>query len=362
MNTLKKEKTKNNLRVLFGPIHIAGNFLGYSQGLSSLGVSSKIVLTKKHSFEYNDKNTEYLGNKIDLNKVNLKFDKGRIRGSFNLSNYKFLKFIDKFDIFHFTFGHSLLSENRDIPILKSKGKKIVMQFCGCDIRCRDIVTSENRKASPCTDCRIECITAQKRDTVKFWETHADAIISHPEYSQLLTKPYHYFIIGIDPDKWDEGKLQENSVPLIVHAPSMQDVKGTKYIVEAVNSLKNEGYDFEFKLLENMPNDELKTILQKADIVVDQLLCGWYGHLAVECMALGKPVLAYVDEKWCRQVGYAVEVPIINTTKDNIYENLKKLIKNPGLRKDCGRKSREYVEKVHDYRKVAKELLNIYSSI
>ena len=30
---------------------------------------------------------------------------------------------------------------------------------------------------------------------------------------------------------------------------------------------------------------------QADLVVDQVLIGWYGALAVETMAMGKPVIA-----------------------------------------------------------------------
>ena len=352
-------KKENNLRVLFGPVHIAGNFLGYSRGLSKLGIESKIVLTQPHSFKYDEGNIEYLSGKIDLNKVDLRLKSGKIRGSFNLSNYKFMNFIDRFDIFHFIFGYSLLPDRRDIPILKAKGKKIVMQFCGCDIRCREIINNEKRPVSVCDDCSIECLTQPKKELAAFWEENADAIISHPEYSQLLKKKYYNFIIGIDTSRWKPVNYQENSKVLIAHAPSAQDIKGTKYVIEAVDRLKSERDDFEFILLEKLPNEELKKIIERADIVIDQLMCGWYGHFAVECMALGKPVLAYFDENWRRQVPYAKDAPIFNTTKQNIYENLKKLLDNSDLRREIGRKSREYAENVHNDEKVARDLLEIY---
>src|SRR6058998_2007963 len=35
--------------------------------------------------------------------------------------------------------------------------------------------------------------------------------------------------------------------------------------------------------------------ETADLLVDQLLTGWYGAVAVEMMALGKPVVCYLRE-------------------------------------------------------------------
>lgn len=361
-NTSKKIE-KNNLRILFGPIHIAGNFIGYSQGLKELGISSRIVLTEEHPFKYEEENLEYLNKKIKLHKISLKVVNGKIFGGFNfLSNYQFLKFIDQFDIFHFTFGKSLLPENQDVPIIKAKGKKIVMQFCGCDIRCREIIMKEKRQTSVCDDCKEECHLRAKKDLAQFWENNADAIISHPEYSQLLTKKYYPFIIGIDTKKWKGISGKKESKTLVVHAPSSPQWKGTKYIIEAINLLKSERDDFEFKLLSNMSNEEVKKTLIDADVVVDQLMCGWYGHLAVESMALGKPVLCHLEDKWCEKAGYAMDAPIVRTTKENIYENLKKLLDDPNLRKNIGIKSRIYVENIHDYKKVARSLLDIYQNI
>ena len=77
---------------------------------------------------------------------------------------------------------------------------------------------------------------------------------------------------------------------MLHAPSRRIVKGTKYILDAVEELKSEGLKFDFKMVEGMKNSDAKELYRTADIVVDQLRIGWYGVLAVEAMALGKPVI------------------------------------------------------------------------
>ncbi len=49
----------------------------------------------------------------------------------------------------------------------------------------------------------------------------------------------------------------------------------------------------FEIIENKPNKEAIEIYKKADIVIDQVLVGWYGAFAVEVMKMGKPVAVFI---------------------------------------------------------------------
>lgn len=123
--------------------------------------------------------------------------------------------------------------------------------------------------------------------------------------------------------------------------------------------KKEGCPIDFILVENKPNNEALEIYKEADIIIDEVLAGPYGILAIECMALGKPVLCRRDEKLSK---YYDDLPIINTSPDKIYDNLKTLIENPKMRKELGIKSRKYVEKNHDAKKIAKQLIALYKTL
>ena len=112
------------------------------------------------------------------------------------------------------------------------------------------------------------------------------------------------------------------------------------------------------LLENIPHDQVKEYYAKSDIVIDQLLCGWYGGFAVEAMAMEKPVISYLrKEDLDRFVPFKDEIPIINSTKDSLYDDLIPLIENEALRKRKGKEGRKYVEKYHDPMKIAKKLID-----
>lgn len=334
----------NKLRVFLGPHHIAGLLWEYRQGLRSLGVDAKVVLFYEHPFNYPaDIEFTFTGNKYT------KFLKKTINGFIQLP-----KFMRDFDVFHFVFGNSLLPYNLDVYILKLFRKKIVMQFVGSDIRPRKMADNEKLNIN------------KKRRVAQFWEKYADAIISFPEYSQLLTKKYHIITLGYDLEYWKpftSSKFKkDNNKLLIVHAPSHREKKGTGYITKAVDKLIKVGYKIKFKLLENLQNSEVREWVNISDIVVDQLPTGWHGAFAVESMALAKPTLCYINEEWKKEVEYATNLPLVNTTPDNLYDNLKLLIENPDLRKEIGQKSRKYVEEVHDSKKVAKRLLELYKSL
>jgi len=110
------------------------------------------------------------------------------------------------------------------------------------------------------------------------------------------------------------------------------------------------------LIENMPNNKAIEYYKKADIVIDQLLIGWYGMFAMECMAFGKPVCSYISEDL---ESYMPFNPIINTSPENIVENLRILAENGSFRKEAGYKSRKYIEEMHDANKIARKINNIY---
>ena len=115
---------------------------------------------------------------------------------------------------------------------------------------------------------------------------------------------------------------------IGHAPSHRAVKGTNLIIDALNSLKKKGFSFELVLIEGLSNSEARKKYETVDVLVDQLFAGWYGGLAVEAMALGKPVLVMRDTTE-RPEGIATgTAKLVGTDSANITKNVTLLIENP----------------------------------
>jgi len=145
----------------------------------------------------------------------------------------------------------------------------------------------------------------------------------------------------------------------VHAPTDKRLKGTEYILGAVARLEKE-HALRLLLLDRVPHRQAIQTYQTADIVVDQVLGGTYGVLAVEAMALGKPVVCYVRED-LRET-YPEELPIVSANPEDVYQKLKMLVENAPLRHRLGIRGREYVERYHDSMKIAEQLVGLYERL
>ena len=131
-------------------------------------------------------------------------------------------------------------------------------------------------------------------------------------------------------------------------------------------LQSEGVEFDFEIIEGLSHKDALKTYERADLLIDQLLIGWYGGLAVELMAMGKPVICYIREEDLVFLpdGMRQDLPIINANPENIYEVLKQKIQGESIESlaDIGRRSRIYVEKWHDPQMTSLQLKANYESI
>lgn len=175
---------------------------------------------------------------------------------------------------------------------------------------------------------------------------------NPDLMHVLPKraifmPY----CSISPKEWLPKFTQLKKRPLkIGHAPSNRIAKGTDLILKAVSDLKAEGFNFEFELIENLSNEDARKRYEAIDILIDQLFYGWYGGVAVEAMALGKPVMVYIRSddlgfipKMMREEFLFIEVNP-KTIKDGLREVL--MMSRPELL-EIAHRSRGFVERWHD---------------
>jgi glycosyltransferase involved in cell wall biosynthesis len=152
---------------------------------------------------------------------------------------------------------------------------------------------------------------------------------------------------------------ERERPLVVHAPSHLEKKGTKFVVDACAQLP-----VDLDVVHGVPNAEARARYRRADIVVDQMHYLWHGVFTIEAMAYGKPVVTHLDESAVRQTeeAFGIEVPIVRATPETLVEALRPLVESFEDRRRLGEASRSYVERVHDVDKVADRLIEIYDTL
>lgn len=264
-----------------------------------------------------------------------------------------LSLLSSYDIYVFQYGSSLLPAYRDFPLLKRMGKKIICLFNGDDIRhwsagepiwqSYGLELSKFYRSYP---------LANSLRTLRMAERYADAIYSIPSQSELAVRPYMHFYVAVNLSLY-EHRVPERDVPVVVHAPSFRGLKGTEEILAALEKLRSEGVKFELRLLEGKTNQEVIRELEDADVVVDQLDVPLHGMLALEGMATGCAVAGGNHPEF---IPLPPDRPVLHVGVANVYSQLRRLLTDKELRLRLAYSGRPFVEKYHDYREVARRML------
>jgi len=136
-------------------------------------------------------------------------------------------------------------------------------------------------------------------------------------------------------------------------------------LDAVERLRAEGLKFDFRLVEGLTQLEARKLYEQADLVIDQLLAGWYGGFAVEAMALGKPVICYLRRRDFAflPAKMAEELPLIEANPHSITSVLRDWLQRSSIqRRERGRMGRLFVEKWHNPQHIARRLLEDYRQV
>jgi hypothetical protein len=350
------------MNILFLPINIASMQAITAEALNNKeGVKAICLTTSVHKYQAVNEITIVLPNKFVSRKNPLKW-------FYAQRNFKreLLKWIKWADILHYTWEPAY-KDGRDLRWAKKMNKPIFIEWVGSDIRDVGILSAINPYYKYAFDNGYECRDIENGVHKKMTEQNFHAAGAKPtlcpEMSLYLNKVLFTSCIPLMQRINVKAFLPqfpspENNKPLIVHSPSAKITKGTNFIIEAIEELKND-LDFEFVLLHDMKREEVLTVIQKADIFLDQIIIGGYGMAAMEAMSFGKPVMCHLLPE-VFEAGLPQECPIINTNPANLKEQLIEFIIDPQLRHRRGMMSRAYVEKYHDAEKISDQLIKVYA--
>lgn len=335
------------MRVLHAPVNIANQASTIAKAQRALGIKADVLVFKRGVYNFDADIDLALDKKPKLLWPIIVFE-------------NFIRCVPRYDVFHFHYGWSLLPWNLDLPILRLLGKKVVMEYWGSDAIQTDIAVHYTNW----TKGDLKRIYPHANDSLKrlklgWHRLWAKTVVG--DYSLLPFSPKSIVVrqaIDVSGLPYVGAKPHKGKV-CIVHAPTNREIKGTKHIIAAVERLKQDGYPIEFVLVENKAHRDAMRIFKAADIVADDVLQGPYGILSIECMALGKPVLDHIHHNL---VKYYPGLPIVNTSPETVYGDLKRLVKDGKLRERLGRQGRAYVEKHHDARKIAKQFIELYNRL
>ena len=280
----------------------------------------------------------------------------------------FIWALTRYDLFVFFFDGGLLGETAawrlELRLLHLAGKRIVVYPYGGDAR----LASRTRAipgwqaysdVAPGDEDRNEAEVAERLDVIG---READAVLGSADLVEDLPRLDGVFPFPIDVDEWRPVPPPNGDVVRIVHAPNHPHYKGTRYVEEAVARLQEEGDHVELVLVQGVPGDEARRLYEQADVVVDQLLIGAYAQFAIECMALGRPVVCYLNPRFADHHPEWAEAPLVSATPDTIVDELRGLVRDRARREELGARGPEYVRRHHSLEAVGAQLDDVYRTV
>jgi len=360
------------MRVLHLPTSVGGNSWGLSQGERRIGLTSRVLTVGRNYLQYPTDDLIILPQSEGL--------LGKAKSFLTLLN-TFLKIRKNYDVYHFNFGSSLLDFPRygiyalDLPFYPANARLFVT-YNGCDAR-QKYPTMRRTALAACHNplcyggmCNSGKLDKVRRKKIAKFAKYVDHIFAvNPDLLWFLPSEKSSFLPYTVANWFDEADIKPTfdftrRKLRVVHAPTNRVAKGSHLILSSLQKIKESfPNDIDIILIEGKSHAESLAIYRESDLIVDQVLVGWYGGLAVEVMRMGKPVAVYIREEDLHFIPADMRKDLndafIRIQPNTIDEVLAQFISNRKALQEKAENAYEYVHTWHDPIKVALQVREYY---
>jgi hypothetical protein len=343
-----------------------------AQGLRELGIDAKVASTGDEWKNYErDIN---IGTKTNFDKIKILYSH---LFSSNFRNYDVVQLIN-YGIFFKRFNLTYKILNR----LKKNNDKIIMgafgddcywvkaclnkvfdySFLGLNQNNEEIMTKETNAQNVI----IIHNTPSSYKLNRYVANVSDSIIAGT-YDYWL--PYHKsefsnklrfipFPINTDEILYQPNILKNNKIVFLIGVQKNRYFwKGLDWVCPVLNEFKERySNDIELCFVENVPYDEYIKIMNRANVIVDQVYSIGQGMNALTALAKGKIVMTGAEDTQYSLIEELKNRPIINIKPDKaqIKNQLELILDSRNIFESWGGKCRKYIEVHHNYVSIAKQ--------
>jgi hypothetical protein len=327
------------MRVLLAPENPAGVASALRDALRRRGDVADLVVFRPHPF-------------------GLPHD--RLAGTYRARLREGLAAPSRYDVMHYQFGTSLL-ELVDAAWARARRRLVLMHYWGSDVRTEAVA----RRLHPArarvvgSQPTVDEATVVRRLRLASRVCRA-ALVSDLELASYV-EPWFDRVYLVPtplarPQPGPPPPPLPGDGPVVFHAPSDPSIKGTSEVTATMERLAERGV-LRPRTVTGVPHDAVLAELARADVVVDQLNSETPGVLALEAMALGKPVL--LEYRPEALAPFAREAPLVRVTAVSLEAELEALCCDPVRRAELGDAGRAFVAEVHDADRVAAAVERVY---
>lgn len=276
-------------------------------------------------------------------------------------NYEFIRLNYECWYAHFAFS--------DIKKVLKLGGQIYLSACGDDYPYLNY--AKELRYSPPIDNNRNSFFKRRRMKIFFQATKniqgvIPVMYDYAAAYRAISSKYSLRICNTIPLPIDKDSLHFNNIfrdkIVILHGKSRKS-KGGEFIIPALQKLQKKYPDkVEVLIKGGIPLTEYLSLVDSANIIVDQCWGYSYGMNAIFSMAMGKIVLSG-NEKECEEE-FGCKVPVINILPnvDNIYHTLENLIMQPVENLSLlAKESFDFCNSFHRADIVAKQYIDIFNS-
>ena len=277
------------------------------------------------------------------------------------------KLYPQYQVIHSHFLQVISPSFWEARFLKIMGKKLVFHFRGDDIRRKELNMELNPDLNCCQECDYPddyCHDKMRERLARLARKFGNLfLVTTPDLQDFIPEAIHFpFMIPELPGETiinpKINLKKERGIFKILHLTNHEGIDGTRYIVDAINRLRNEGYHIHLEMMKKVPFQEVLQKYPEFDLSVGKLMMGYYANAQIEAMLFGIPTMCYIRGEFLEQIP---DCPIINVKPETVYEKIKYFLDHEDELEEAGRRGPGFVRKHHSGLLLARRLIELYTS-